>query len=219
MPNWVEIELTISGDDADLEAFKKGVAGLPEENEGKSSPFTFQRIIPMPKELNITSGSDGSIGMAALTGEGLSSVLDSPWVAKEGIKSQEDLVAFLSKSSPKTLELAQKYLDNRKLFGHSTWYEWCNANWQTKWDACRPSLTSEREGTLTLRFETAWSFPEPVMAKLAEMYPRLTMQGTVDEEGGYFYGEIFLKDGILTKNFQEGRRKGGPFDFPEEDDE
>lgn len=219
MPNWVEIKVVITGDTADLESFKEAVAEPATDDAKKRSPFTFQRIIPMPPELDVSAGSDGELGVTALTGAGLAKVLDYNWAQQEGIHSQEDLVAYLNKNRPNALPLAKQYLENKEKYGFPTWYEWRIANWGTKWDACNPSLTTRSDNSLELFFETAWSFPEPVMQKLAEMFPRLTLHGTVDEEGGYFYGEVTLKDGILTTAFQEGTRKGGPFDYEDEDEE
>jgi hypothetical protein len=46
----------------------------------------------------------------------------------------ETTAGFLGKGTyeQELLELRQQL--NIKWFGHSNWYDWCNANWGTKWD-------------------------------------------------------------------------------------
>ncbi len=218
MPNWVKHTLIVTGEAAALQAFREGVLGRPSEEDKEASPLSFRSILPMPEELNITSGSDGDLGMAALTGEGLASILGCPWLVSAGVTTREGLVEYLKKERPEALVLGQKYIDNIAKYGTATWYGWCNEHWGTKWDACDVNLEEQPDGSLKYYFETAWSFPEPVMAKLAEMFPAVTVQGTVDEEGGWFYGEFTLKDGQLITEFQKGTRKGGPYDYGDEDE-
>jgi len=45
------------------------------------------------------------------------------------------------------------------------WYQWCNYNWGTKWNAFRVKL-SEFPKYLEYKFETAWSSPRPIFATL-----------------------------------------------------
>jgi len=76
-------------------------------------------------------------------------------------------------------------------YGADNWYDWNNQNWGTKWDAC--DLEFEESPTdefVTIRFNTAWSFPEPVFDELFEMFPDLTFEGDIEEEGGLFHGYI-----------------------------
>lgn len=222
MPNWVKHSFVVTGEAAALAAFKEGVRlanpSAPDD-EDKAIPFSFKRILPMPEELDIETSSDGDLGIAALTGNGLSSVLSYGWVAAEGVTTQEQLVAMLREKRPHALALGQKYIDNMAKFGVATWYAWCNQNWETKWDACDGHLQEQADGSLKYFFETAWSFPRPVFEQLAKMFPDVVVKGTVDEEGGYFYGEFALENGTLAVDFKEGTRKGGPYDYGDEDED
>jgi hypothetical protein len=68
------------------------------------------------------------------------------------------------------------------------WYNWNTANWGTKWDAHAPALDPDSgpgEGWLCYRFETAWSYPEPVFAELTRTFPQLHFTFAFQEEQGW----------------------------------
>lgn len=74
-------------------------------------------------------------------------------------------------------------------------YEWCCENWGTKWNACCINATpiDERyQGTSVAHvlFETAWSPPEPVFKKMAEMFPLVDLTLNFFEQGCAFCGEL-----------------------------
>ena len=61
-------------------------------------------------------------------------------------------------------------------------YDWCVENWGTKWDASdqENELGDEQ---LNLNFETAWSPPEGIHAKIKEMLPSCTIIWFYREDG------------------------------------
>lgn len=70
------------------------------------------------------------------------------------------------------------------------WYNWNIANWGTKWGACRTEFDIKEQGKealATYNFDTAWSFPEPIINKLITKYKKLTFQFTGDEESNSFW--------------------------------
>ncbi len=76
------------------------------------------------------------------------------------------------------------------------WYNWNNANWDTKWDASDPSVevfTHE----VVIRFSTAWSPPDPVFLAMSKMFPKLTFDIEWEEEQG-FGATLSLTDGQLS---------------------
>lgn len=216
MPNWVKHTVQIRGEAAALQAFKEAVRVEP-QGEERGSDFSFGRVIPMPPELNIESSSDGDMGMAALTGEGASSFYH--YARDAQVSTPEQLLEYLKANRPLALKIGQRYIDNLAKHGVKTWYDWCVKAWGTKWDACDVNMTDKEDGSIELYFETAWSFPEPVMHKLAQLFPELEFDGTVDEEGGWFYGEFKLADGALSMDFKKGVRAGGPYDYSDEEDD
>lgn len=85
-------------------------------------------------------------------------------------------------------------------------FEWCRDNWGTKWNAyslhvhwntlpsCRgfdgggniDEKTTFDYGCMAIVFETAWSPPRPVIHKMIEMFPRLSISCESFECGGAF---------------------------------
>jgi hypothetical protein len=57
------------------------------------------------------------------------------------------------------------------------WYQWSCSHWGTKWNAY--DMVVDTDG---IRFETAWSCPEPIVRKLAEMLPGVEWQWAYADE-------------------------------------
>jgi len=70
------------------------------------------------------------------------------------------------------------------------WYHWCVENWDTKWEPDMHGIEVQDYDTLEISFNTAWSPPEGVIAKLREKFPELSFQCFYDEPGmgiaGYY---------------------------------
>jgi hypothetical protein len=82
------------------------------------------------------------------------------------------------------------YADGKK--SGDTEYNWYNFNvreWGTKWDARDVDLLEDDETYLHYKFDTAWSPPTEVIAKLAEQNPNLKITLEYREEQGWG-GEI-----------------------------
>ena len=73
------------------------------------------------------------------------------------------------KTEEELIELGLQYISNKVRYGATTWYDWNIAHWGTKWNACDYKEREDEEDTI--EFQTAWSCPEPILMKLAEMYP------------------------------------------------
>jgi hypothetical protein len=78
-------------------------------------------------------------------------------------------------------------------------YDWCIANWGTKWNAGfvkdrgieQFRLTKDRK-KVTYKFDTAWAPPLPVILKASEMFPNLKFRLDYDEETGWGGTDIFI---------------------------
>ena len=80
------------------------------------------------------------------------------------------------------------------------WYDWNRARWGTKWNGYRGSLESVAGGSeVVIRFQTAWSVPEPVLAELSFLFPELTFKAEFIDEGWNFAG---------VQHYQQGRKIG-----------
>ena len=215
MPNWCSIEFTVQGTSDELAKFKAGMSGKEEEEAddeaGEHSAFDFNQLIPRPADLNIESGTYGSTGYDVFYGPG--HTMRYPWVAEKGIKSLQELRDFLTMESPRYYEMGTLYHQNIQKYGVPTWYEWSIQHWGVKWNPSEVYLEELDNGFLRYCFSTAWAFPEPIFHALAEKYPNVFVEGTMDEESGDFHGQFYLQHGTCDVDYEAGYRQG------EEDDE
>ena len=85
-------------------------------------------------------------------------------------------------------------------------YDWCVANWGTKWPASRVEVegpvTGYDEKTLEVvfHFDTAWSPPMPVIKRAAELYPALRFELRYFECGCCFNGLFRCSAGAVESN-------------------
>lgn len=192
MPNHITTVCTVSGPPADVAAFAERHV-VPHEKDKERRVFDFATIIPQPAIVRETeSGSEATIGVAALVGDMLmhdfrqyqwlpAGVLDGP-----GYRHAKQVRAWLEENRPKALEKGRKCLQAVAETGYPDWYEWSIANWGTKWGAYAYEDRERGDGRFVFKFETAWSFPEKVFRKLAEMWPTLTIAVVALDEGGNF---------------------------------
>jgi len=70
------------------------------------------------------------------------------------------------------------------------WYHWNISNWGTKWDACNVEIDYYDDSQIEMRFDTAWSPPEPICARLREMFKDIHISWFYDEPGMEFAGYL-----------------------------
>jgi len=86
--------------------------------------------------------------------------------------------------------------ENFDKYGAQDWYDWCVANWGTKW-GCYDGQINEQ----SLWFASAWSPPIPVIAQLSKKI-NISLRLIYIEEGDYFCGEYIANpDGQNIDNF------------------
>lgn len=130
---------------------------------------TFEKLIPMPKTLNITEGT--------VTENAIAYAISKKETEKElGIKTLE--------------EFGNLCLNNILKYGSVNWYDWSCNNWGTKWDAIQEEGSPE-DGELI--FLTAWSEPIKVIEKLFYKYPNAKIEwkyiGECNEYEGKYYSD------------------------------
>lgn len=168
MPNWVRTRLTFNGEQNRVAEIKELVKTTGKDDEGNdyTNEFDFNKVIPMPEELNIPSSSYGDRGMKYLLLNAKHTILwsDDDRSFIESMKKQKEEDPDLFNES---IELGKKYLNNISKYGHTTWYSWRIEHYGTKWGACEVEWISDN----CVEFETAWSFCYPIVQKLSEMFP------------------------------------------------
>jgi len=208
MPNWVRNVVKA-----------KGIHNLPvftkDEETGKDN-FDFGTIVPRPEGLDVQAGSCEETSIMYYLTERCTVPLDCLSDEKKEIISkliknslvvgkdwkQEIFQRAMTQTFKKSEEekngiyqLGRTYVENYRMCGYTTWYEWNIANWGTKWNA----YETEKKDEDTISFDTAWSMPEPVMLKLSEMFPEIEFEHWyADEDAGSNTGYVTYKAGEIT---------------------
>ena len=227
MPNWVCNHLIIRGNNA-VEVMNSLLSENSESENGYD--VDFNKIIPMPEDLKIESGSvtrdcaklyvnamlegcDAYKKYAALYVQAFGK--DLAMSEDEQIKTME--YVMLHKDYEKNCPMFQtkadayaygkKALDNYEKYGAKDWYDWSIQNWGTKWNALDTIVNDP--GEANVYFHTAWSAPLPFLDALSQKYPELTFDYEfADEDIGYNTGKMTIRDGeILEGGFLEDASK------------
>lgn len=153
--------------------------------------FDFNKIIPMPKSLDIEESSRGEKGYACYKAylEEIESKMDKS--EKEEIKARLMKEHDLEESD---FELGKTYFENVQNYGATSWYQWSIDHWDTKWN----SMYSCVQENGMISFETAWSTPEKVIKEMAKKFNVGIEVRFADEDIGYNCGIYeYNKDGEL----------------------
>ena len=81
---------------------------------------------------------------------------------------------------PITQEISDRF---NKEYGYDNWYDWCNANWGTKWETDCEEVSIDDFGGVEYRFDTAWGPPESIYDALTELFPKLNISWFYREDG------------------------------------
>lgn len=200
----------------------RGIAKLPlfSEEDGEKA-FDFNKLIPLPAELKMESGSmtERSIvyflterctmpiqkldqRKAAIVSELVTNMFrPTGWPEKVFDLIGQQMSGKTSEEQNKVYEAGRQYVSNYEKYGFPTWYEWCINNWGTKWNAGDTVIID----TDTIHFHTAWSNPEPVIQKLAEMYPDAEIEHWwADEDVGHNTGHRTIRNGVEQVEYFDG---------------
>ena len=205
MPNHVTNQIMVQNDDASHTKLLELAAFLKPE-DGNLGDIDFNKLLPMPEELDIEAGSRGEDGLK-LYSEFIKESAMLSIANMEASKSEDeanrlvselmDKYARIADENPKTWELGVKYYENLLKYGARHWYDWRNKHWKTKWNAydCIPW----EKGSDRLQFNTAWNSVVKLVSMLSENFPETEITYRwADEELGYNVGELVIKDGFIT---------------------
>lgn len=203
MPNNITNQITFGSDSAALAAFQRMLHDMRMEGQPLGS-FDFNKLLPMPKELDIESGSRTDKGLKLIQ-EYHHALADlerqKPGLSfaeyELSLRQCEELYQKKRIADPAAWALGEQAYNNIQRFGCPTWYEWRNRNWGTKWNAYEfPLLEKDSH---TMEFFTAWNSIPKIITLLSRKYPEQTITYRwADEDIGHNVGEITLKDGEVT---------------------
>lgn len=99
----------------------------------------------------------------------------------------------LDQLSDESFEQFVQMLRNHRATGYLHDMDFARANWGTKWNAYDQAVDQEAG---TARFDTAWSFPEPILLKVSEQFPDATIEiRYADEDIGSNCGSVTFQGG------------------------
>lgn len=144
--------------------------------------FDFEKIIPMPKDLNISSPQT-----VRIKGKDLKTV-------KALLRKYKDPVMF-AEMGHAIFGLKYVYTDymairNVHLYGYPDWYYWSLDKWGTKWNAYNCEI--DEAGEDIIFFNTAWSRPDGIFEALVKL--GFTFTTDWNDEGD--------DDNIITKRWE-----------------
>jgi len=188
MPNWCEDELIVRGDKETLKKFREFAKGK------HKAKLDFCAFIPYPKEYEELDEA------CYETEKQIQEMTKKIQEAKteEEKKRFEGLAKLIFQLRPKR--------DGYNSGG----YEWCCANWGTKWNA-KEVQVKERERSLFYSFQTAWSPPSPVVFAMSRAFPTLEFCLKFWERGVGYQGTYKIKAGKVLKDVSKEYRgsRGG----------
>lgn len=149
--------------------------------------FDFNKLVPMPQELDKMGGDHGEVkGIMKEWEEFTKDVLITSLNVDEYIEKFRNEVCENPEKYPKSSEAVNLEPEEREWsgifvpdfqyqmyriagkvkYGFSSWYYWSIENWGTKWNAYETDFEEEY-----LYFQTAWDTPLPIFEKIAELNP------------------------------------------------
>lgn len=173
MPNWCDCMVEARVPDG-TEAETTQLNEMVNRFASLEGCFNFSAYHPIPEPLKDVH--TGSIQVDGVT--------YSQWRV-EGDGDGEGKHKNIPLSDEEAAELKKKY-------GFIDWYEWCKANWGTKWDVNKSNDDETFEimetGAARVGFLTAWSPPEGAIRELSRHYPLLEFVLHYVGEGYQFAG-------------------------------
>lgn len=192
MPNWVKNKITIIDDDY-LKIIKSVI--------NKDEELDFNKLIPMPKSLEISSGTTSDTCARLYVNsfmedcEAFAKYLKlykqgdfhRDWKMSEE-EIQEDFKLLISqderpnctdnfKTKADVYSRGKQVLDNIGKYGFKDWYDWSIANWGTKWNACESFVENN-----SIYFDTAWDPVPIIVEKLSKKFPTAKIHYDYAEE-------------------------------------
>lgn len=231
MPNWVTAKLTISGENSE-----KTLKQLLTEDEDGELRFDFNKILPMPKELEIVSGTStdravelyltsinpdidyyGEHKVDKSVLENITTLANSVKtytryrndVPRDEIKKHKEM--FISSglfNDEMIIEFGRKVVDNIMKYDAMDWYDWSIKNWNTKWNACHTVFDESTPNIVC--FDTAWGDVRGLIKKLSEKFPTNTFEYAYSEEEiGIYTGVAEYKNGetLLDTEFKDNSKE------------
>lgn len=141
--------------------------------------FTFNKVIPMSKDLEIESGSNTDRAIAFFLTERLSktaaeanlaqyvsNMFDEDWAETVVMRLQNSYMD--DEEADKLYEMGRQYIYNLEHYGAYNWYDWRIKEWGSKWEAEETVFDPQKPGEVSFM---AVGYPGPIFEAICERYP------------------------------------------------
>jgi hypothetical protein len=157
---------------------------------GPQGAVDFNSLIPMPAGLMDVEANCSATNLAELIcgkanlSPGRGDLLGNLSLSNllRDLNERRGVMAFDDPQFENFIQL----LRNHRAHGFFTWYDWAPEKWGTKWNAY--DIEQRESG---IKFETAWSYPRPVIQTLVARFPNERIEHLwADEDIGSNCGGI-----------------------------
>lgn len=126
----------------------------------------------------------------------VTTIINAPKPVIDALVNDEGHVDF-ARLIPEPANLEQGGCTGTHAPGVICWYSWNTRNWGVKWNA----YSTERISDTEVKFDTAWSHPEPIIKALTEKFPTETIEVKyADEDLGYYFAHYTVKDSEVEEH-------------------
>lgn len=195
MPNHCYNQLYVMGEPSDLDQFLAKIDNAFEQfGLTEDGRFTFTAFVPYTD--NVLTGTSGTGKFVRRNGVWESTSLSQSEADSAGLEFYSG--AYCEDSSG--IVYTQFDMQDKGLVD---WYSWNIDNWGTKWDAYSIDVERVQDNQLTIRFDSAWAPPSPVIHAMQEQHPELSITLEFEEPGMMFRGEIHEDGTEFTEDYEE----------------
>ena len=135
MPNHVINILSFEGDKAKIRQMLEDI----KDDEYGIHSVDFNKIIPMPPGLDLEAGSCTQAGLDAyrdfIDVYTLGGTINTEHLSDIPVASEQRFLKVRTDINHEDFALGKQAWNNLRQYGAATWYDWCYANWGTKWNA------------------------------------------------------------------------------------
>ena len=121
----------------------------------------------------------------------------------------------------KAEEHSKQQESNLAKYGYKDWYDWANANWDTKWGACNVDFDENRfeenSTSIDIHWESAWSPAVGLVKNISAQFPELVFGMHFTEEANFFAGYMVFHNGEIVAEGDHGM-EGQP-EYDDDNDE
>jgi hypothetical protein len=199
MPNWVQNNLVISGENKYLNALREQMNKSYDTHHYDWETNSFKHLTTEGQFLlwNIVrpTNLDAYYQVEEMTEKAQKRAEADSQPALQPGEILNKLMEGVNNLTAESMQTAMTSFHEEVAVGQD-WYTWNIREWGTKWEISE-AHAEQTTNQLIYQFSSAWSPPEQALRKLAAQYPKLVFTLRCLDEGDCFASEIHWRNGKL----------------------